>query len=246
LENQPKIPIEQFLALDQEVRDSINLLQSGLGELQNISFENDFYFLPFLILSNGIERLLKIIICLNSWSLYGKFPITNDIKTHDLVSLNEKVLSDCFSTSSPALQDDYSFITSNNTFKKFLHYLSEFGRYSRFYNLDVVTQNPDRKSMDIQRLWEKLETNLLMEDDDLRETYLENMQNMNPEKFEKLKETFSINNKKITILIERYIRALVRQFTLGKFRDTGQQFSGVLRNFLFLEDSELGNHDYRR
>jgi hypothetical protein len=46
--------------LSEEIQTSTNLIQLGLGELQNITFENDFYYLPFQLLSSGLERLMKL------------------------------------------------------------------------------------------------------------------------------------------------------------------------------------------
>ena len=44
---------------NEELDLSYKLVCKGLGELQKINYSNDFYFLPLLLLSQGIERFLK-------------------------------------------------------------------------------------------------------------------------------------------------------------------------------------------
>ena len=51
--------LDQKIVLQQEFDLSFKLLRRGLGELQKIDYANDFYFLPLLLLSQGIERFLK-------------------------------------------------------------------------------------------------------------------------------------------------------------------------------------------
>jgi hypothetical protein len=59
-----KINITKHFALLEEFQPSNKLIRLGFGELQNISLNNDFYFLPFQLLSQGFERFMKAYICL--------------------------------------------------------------------------------------------------------------------------------------------------------------------------------------
>jgi hypothetical protein len=50
---------QQMLAIDRELLDSVRLIQSGFGQLQQLDGANDFYHMPLLTLSSGFERFLK-------------------------------------------------------------------------------------------------------------------------------------------------------------------------------------------
>lgn len=54
-----EIEIQKFAALNEEFDTANKLVRLGLGELQNINLDNDFYFLPFQLLSQGFERFMK-------------------------------------------------------------------------------------------------------------------------------------------------------------------------------------------
>ena len=43
--------IQRELAIVQELETSVRLIKLGIGEYQNISLSNDFYFLPFQLMS---------------------------------------------------------------------------------------------------------------------------------------------------------------------------------------------------
>lgn len=60
--------------LDEELRTSIRLIELGFGELQNLDMVNDFYFLPFQLLSSGFERLMKCHICLGHHEAHNAYP----------------------------------------------------------------------------------------------------------------------------------------------------------------------------
>ena len=42
----------QKLAIDQELLDSVRLIRSGFGQLQQLDGANDFYHMPLLTLSS--------------------------------------------------------------------------------------------------------------------------------------------------------------------------------------------------
>jgi len=65
------------LCLLNEIELSVKLIQLGLGELQNLNSTNDFYYLPFQLLSNGFERLMKCVICLGHLHINNKYPDVN-------------------------------------------------------------------------------------------------------------------------------------------------------------------------
>lgn len=58
-----KIEVAKFFTLNEEFETADKLIRLGFGELQNINLVNDFYFLPFQLLSQGFERFMKSYIC---------------------------------------------------------------------------------------------------------------------------------------------------------------------------------------
>ncbi|SNR96989.1 hypothetical protein SAMN06295967_101283 [Belliella buryatensis] len=245
-----EIPFDKLVALDDEVRASINLIHSGLAELQNINGGNDFYYLPFNLLSNGFEKLLKLIICFYHWEQYGQFPTMDDFKKskkdngHNLLYLKDKVTADYFVASTPALKDDLDTLTNNPTLNQLVDFLGEFGQYSRYYNLDVIISNPKQKSKDIKQLWERLETDLLLADKELFDKFKDNHKDIDKTKLDEIRKINDQVRTKTIVLLEIFARALTRQFTFGKLGQA-QRFTGTIRTFLFLNDSDLGQRDYR-
>ena len=49
----------QSIRLSDEVRRAVDLVKSGLSELQHIDAANDRFHVPMLLLANGVERLLR-------------------------------------------------------------------------------------------------------------------------------------------------------------------------------------------
>lgn len=224
------------LCLLEEIETSIKLIQIGLGELQNIDMVNNFYYLPFQLLSSGIERLMKCIICLGYLNKNSKYPHTKSIKTHDLIELKNDILKDYFSKKVPALQEDYDFISKDQDLMKLIYLLSEFGKFARYYNLDIIT-GAEKPSIDVKQLWQEYETQLLLNSDYDFEQLLD------PEKG---KEAYEFISRELVVKIELFIRALSRQFTLGELGAKAKQFSSPVYPFLMMTDDEIGRTDYRK
>jgi len=232
---------QQWFSLDEEVHTSIRLLQLGIKELNEISFANDFYHLPLLLLSSGFERLMKCMICLKYLDENGQFPTFEEIKAfgHDLIHLRGKVLSYCISKKiadeSPATKQDYIFMTEDKRLEKLIKILSDFGKNARYHNLDVIGGKNNPLSDTKARL-EEFEIQLM------KEKYTNS-----PKKFEELlsdpnknddlyEEIYAI----IIPKIQRFARALVRQFTLGDLGKEAKKYTGLIKPFLFLMDQDLG------
>jgi len=227
------------LALIEELRNSINLIKLGLGEFQNLDFANDFYHLPFQLLSSGFERLMKCHICLGHIEIHKVYPNPKLFKAnlkHDLIKIKQYIIDNHFSTRDiPALEDDLKYISQDRDLHVLIELLSEFGKFSRYYNLDVVT-GEYKPSINVEKLWQEFETKLLLRDRDLTKKL---------NKFEKQAEILDSINRLIIIKLERFSRAISRQFTLGKLGQLAQQYSSMVFPFLMLQDSELGKTDYR-
>ena len=222
---------EQFLALDEELRDSVRLIQFGLGALQGTGGDNDFYHLPTLLLASGMERLMKVVLWLDN-PRPGAFP-----KAHRLAPLVEKVLERCFTASYskkvPAATTDREHLESPQT-RKMLDLLGEFGDAARYYNLNVLLGRP-HKTRDAQAVWHELRLEVA------RST---------PELWDKVgtkewsDEFYADLVRPYVVVVERTVRALARLLTLGPLAETGKRWSPILQHFCGLKDQDLGTTAY--
>jgi hypothetical protein len=227
------------LSLNEELNTSVRLIKLGFGEYQNLDMTNDFYYLPFQLISSGFERLMKCYICLGSYEKDGKFPEPKLFRKelgHDLVKLKRYITENYFQENSKALSEDLIFLKTDKDLEKLIELLSEFGKYARYYNLNVVTGeiNP---GINVKSAWEEYENSYLVGNTKLLKKLLD---------IETSEEVLDTIKRKIIIKLEQFTRALSRQFTLGKLGNLAQQYSSSVFEFLTLKDTELGNTDYRK
>jgi len=227
------------MCLYEELNTAYQLIVTGLGELQEIDMGNDFYHLPHLLLASGLERFMKCYICLVYEAKEGKYPDFNMLKNlgHDLSKLNEEIITNYFAENSrPALKEDLVFLKDDEKLKIILKILSEFGKYARYYNLDVVTGRLPPSSFNPKEEWEKLERSI----EDPTPYLISNDQ-------EGLyKEYYPRVNSQIIAIIERFVRAITRQFTLGGHGEKLLRYYIPFSPFLKLMDDDLSTKDYRR
>jgi len=231
------------ICLHDELMASFKLIKLGFGELQNIDAGNDFYHLPFQLLSSGLERLMKCHICLGFHELHNAYPGDKCLRKcggnngHDLMSLKTWILTKYFNTQEiPALISDKEFLTNEPNLKTLIDLLSEFGKLARYHNLNIVT-SAKKPSIDVKQLWQDYETSIVLADPELSNKLGE----LEYEKEIRAHVTQSVISK-----LEKFVRALSRQFTLGRLGKKAQQFSSVYFDFIMLDDNQIGTIDYRK
>ncbi len=232
--------VTKNLALYEELESSIKLIQLGFGEFQNLDMANDFYHLPFQLISTGFERLMKCHICLGHFEIHRIYPAPNFFARklkHDLLKIKKHIIENYYKTENiPALNEDFKYITEDQDLECLINLLSEFGKFARYHNLDVVT-GATSPSIDVSTLWKEYETDLLLKDKELMEKISD---------LEKQKEVSDAITRIIIIKLEMFTRAIARQFTLGQLGKLAKQYSPAVFTFLMLRDSELGTTDYRK
>ncbi len=221
-----------------ELNLACKLIKSGFGNLQEIDMVNDFYHLPQQLLASGIERFMKCYICLVYEAREGKFPDTQFLKDigHDLSNLKETICNDYFNQSRILLaKEDYFFLVNDENLSEIIHILSEFGKFARYYNLDVVTGR-NKLPIDPKEEWVALENNIedsapYFASSDTEALY---------------RDYYPRVNSQIIAKLERFIRAIAMQFTHGEHGGKLRQNSIVFTSFAVLTDRDLGTTDYRR
>jgi len=64
----------QRVMIGEELLSAMRLLKTGLRELNRTNDRTDFYHIPMLLLSSGLERLMKVLICCHYLETTGTFP----------------------------------------------------------------------------------------------------------------------------------------------------------------------------
>jgi hypothetical protein len=229
---------KQSICLHDELKTSVELIKVGLGEIQKISGSNQFYQLAFFLLSIGIERFLKAMICVHHLATHNTPPEFKDMKklSHDIEKILDYIKLEIIENSSglngPAMKDDFDYINNDKFIIKMIGLISTFGQYARYHNLDTVTSSPDPPP-DIEEKWKRFEFDIIDFDPDIGELSI----NLTPEYYAKL-------SKFIVSRFERFMRAISRHFTLSNMGDTGREYSIHLHDFLLLRDDEIGTQNY--
>lgn len=215
-----------------------DLIIHGFKCLQEIDARNSFYHLPHLLLASGLERYMKCYISVVHQGRTGTFPTFKMLKHagHNLIELHNNICSNYYGgTTRQLIEDERIYLTSDPFLEKCIFTLSTFAGSGRYYNLDVVSEKP-KNLINSREEWENLER--------LAE---------NPTPYSITPELFSTKyyskvNSIIISKIERMVRALAMQFTLGdhpdKYGSIGS-LSIVFSDFRNLADEQLGKIDYR-
>lgn len=229
----------RFLCVLEELETSINLLKSGFGHLQQIDMDNSFYHLPHLLMASGFERLMKCYISLVHHGRTGSYPNSAFMKSlgHDLEKLLDNICRDYYGgTNRPLVQQEYTYISSDPVLRECMRILSLFGKKGRYYNLNMVAgtiQTP----IDPVREWRDLESSV---EDPV--PFISNPELMYRDYYPRV-------HAKLIAKMERLIRAVALQFTLGDHAENAGELrrtSMVSAEFRNLDDRNLGRNDYRR
>jgi len=222
----------------QELDTSRQLILAGLGDLQELDMGNDFYHLPHQSLAGGLERLMKCYICLVHQARNGSYPTSQMIRDlgHDLSAIQDAILRDYYNVNGRSLLNtELAFVRDDRLLQQIIHILSDFGKFARYYNLDVVT-GKQNISIDPSEEWGSLERDI----EDPTPYLADGSQDA------LYRDYYPRVHSKIIAKIERFTRAIALQFTLGGHGGKLRQFSTCFDCFRNLRDEQLGTTDYRR
>ena len=231
--------IIKHFALLEEVEASSKLLILGFGELQNISLNNNFHFLPFQLLSQGFERFMKSYICLAYQNKNNEYPTFKYLKNlgHDLESLLEVIIDNYYyDFKRPQYNLDIEFLKNDVDLKELLFIISEFGKKSRYYNFDLITENKVIP-LNTKELWTEFENKHLFRDEKLLSKLFSR---------ETEDEVFYKLNSIVIIIFERFISALSRQIIFNCIGEKAKQISSSFYDFGLLYEKDFGIRDYRK
>ena len=130
----------------------------------------------------------------------------------------------------------WEFIQTDTVLNDCMRILSLFGMKGRYYNLDVVAGDA-HEPIDPESEWKELERRV-----ENPVSYLDDQESL-------LRDYFPRVNRKLIGRMERLVRAIAMQFTLGGHAGPGSEIrrlSSVYLEFCNLRSDEFGNVDYRR
>lgn len=156
---------------------------------------------------------------------------------HDLVELHEAICQRYYGgLNRPFIQEELTYLENDQTLKECVRILSIFGKFGRYYNLDVVAGSP-HPPIDPKSEWESLERSV--ED---ASQFLHNSEALYRDYYPRV-------HAKLISKLERLVRAIALQFTIGDHQDKLHNLrstSVVYTDFRLLKNEELGTIDYRQ
>ncbi|OGU58170.1 MAG: hypothetical protein A2X64_06905 [Ignavibacteria bacterium GWF2_33_9] len=232
------------LAIDRELRNGFNCIKLGLVQFSRFNSSYQELFAPFLLLSVGIERILKILYILNNYNINGEFPKKEELRNlgHKLDVLINIFVETCSSYElyriAPARISDLDFLNNNSDFKEIIkiltHFSSEKGRY---HNLNLLN--------DEELYWESpenLNSRFLNQKFENRKDIMD-MINNPPYNTDMLYIEF---NKIVISSIQRFCRILCFGFTQGAYGDLARQKSAFyVGEFLSIKDEDLHKINFK-
>jgi len=226
------------LCLINELEMSKKLITLGFAEYQKLNLGNDFYHGAFQLISSGFERLMKCHICLGFHEQNQCYPKGEVLKKpgHDLSKLKTIIVNQYFSVNGiKMLRADYHLLKEDEKLQQLIDLLSIFGECARYYHFDVITSTK-KPTPDVRSAWMEYETSIILSDSNL-------ISKIGEIQFQD--EIYNQVKSKILITLERFVRAISRQFTMGKLGGKATQYSPILSQFFMLRDEQLGMTDYR-
>jgi hypothetical protein len=135
-----------------ELNISIYVIESGLASLQRSEEEYPRHFVFMLLLSTGIERIMKIILSLQQFQIEGYFLSDKEIRrySHHLIGLRKAIVSKCFTPeyiTNPHAKDDLEFLNSDPLLNRVLDIFSDFAGRDRYIYLDGIHAPRDPKEL---------------------------------------------------------------------------------------------------
>ena len=234
--------ITRYLYVLDELESARDMIRAGFRELQHISEPNTIYHIPHQLLASGFERLMKCYILLIHEGTHETYPNVSEFG-HDLHCLVDTILRRYFGgTYQPEIKLDYKFLENDPTIREILNILTLFGKAGRYFGLDSIADTASRldeereSRLDPDKQWRDLEWGI----EDPR-PYINNRAALE-------RDYFPVVHSTLIASMERFVRAIARQWTLGDHEDKVDRIAltaPILSGILIIPDDMLGRADYR-
>jgi hypothetical protein len=225
--------------ITEELRLSVSIVKSGLAALQQHRFGNEGRFIFMLLLSTGLERMMKVLLCLHTYDTEGQFPPRKKLKGewgHDLRKLWDELAKRGFDEKArlvPVVQEDLKFAQSDPLLTKTLEVLSEFAKTDRYVYMNGIHDPEEQTEKWLGRQWEEVE-DLTMDEE-------RKLQLLADERFDECKAHAT---KAIVVCLERFARTLSETVTHSDLGKEMKSLGTAVMDFSKLDD-RLGERDYQ-
>ena len=233
------------LHLGEEMDLAVSAVRSGLALLQMGRPHERQHFLFLLVLSVGIERYLKVVLCIHEYDRTRTFPSPKALRklSHDLERLTQELLRVGYETRTdlpPALQADRTFLTSDPLLRNVLSVLSDFATRDRYLFMDGMHE-PDSTREWMNRRWETEVDNVANTEAE-RRAFAEE-QDVS-EMGRKLDALVATSNERVVACLERFCRAVGRTITHTNLGADAKSLGADVFSFVPIRDDELGKRTY--
>ena len=196
-------------------------------------YDLELIVVPMLLISNGIERLCKVVLYLHAHVRHLEID-HQGLKTHNLVKLVHNVVEHCFDETYRATiygNEDAKNLLENDELNRVLSILSEYAMKKRYFNLDYVagqTKNSTGsdddwgKSFELPRITASISAGKGTPTQDEIASWRDDAQG----------------------LIETVVRAFARVLKDGSYREESRVFYKTIRDFYIISDQNLGRATY--
>ena len=230
-------PLQAFALVDETER-AVELTDLGIRALWSLDATSDRYHLPLQLLAQGIERLLKLTYVLGVLEATSQMPKSKELKDgfrHDLMKVLDAVVAlaeaDVDFTSRPAVVEDLAFVRTDEDLRSMLEILSDFGQQGRYHNLEtLLNQSSGDRRPSPEEAWQRLEAEFLRR-------HPEWVNRIGTPEF--TSGWYQALAGDVTEILQRFLRAICRMWTLGPLGDEGRRLTGTINRFLFLTDDRL-------
>ncbi|MPZ67991.1 MAG: hypothetical protein GEU71_00490 [Actinobacteria bacterium] len=131
-------------------------LVEGLQALNALDKGTSFYPLAFGLVASGLERLLKLVIILESLRFQGVLPDKQELRTHDLLKLSEVTLRPMKSSAAVGRE----LLEKDPILTTLLIALNDFATEGRYLYMDGVL-TPRRPALDPHKSFQQVEKAVL-------------------------------------------------------------------------------------
>ncbi len=234
-----ELTTQQRLGFIFETETAVMLIEEGLIALTREIRQPHRLNLPFLLLAQGIERLLKLVLLIGRFQATSELLDSNVLKRtygHHLLELVKAVeglmRSAGYADESAALRCDLQFLRNSKDLRVLLNVLETFALQGRYHDLEIAAGGESHA--DLQGLVGTIQSQFLKKRPEVA-------REIEAGKDRSLTSFHAALLADLTESIQRFARALCRTYTLGLLGNYGKTASAPLGRFLYLRDDELGS-----
>lgn len=221
------------ISCDEELRLAVNTVKTGLAILQKSSPRVVQHFVVFLLLSTGLERIMKVLLALHKLNTEGQFPQEKYFRSfkHNLIDLCNEVEQVCYVQPPPTqmVAEDLDFLRSDSLVRDILMALSDFAERDRYIFLNGLSKEQDPQRW-FGRRWSQLESAAATKEY-RKSLYTDTSVYLNQV------------TSRLVGCIERLCRTLGHAAVWGLDQEA-KSLGTPLYDFLILRNDELGKREY--